>query len=634
MGFLSGLRELLLGGDTPVPGATATVGVPTPDPQAAMFDPSLNRAVRDFKPQELQAAPTTQHKQGLLSQFGNYLISPEGRLAIGTTLRAGTGNENAFNDQARVRARWDTQAKEADLKSDLDAKNEAFNEAFITDEKGRSRYDRKAHTAALIKRGYKGDIGTAMKEAKALHDDPQLFQGARGQITSYDPESGKLETLQKGGPEQTEFDPGKWYLIPKGEGAPSAAATPTADGLPPPPPPPVGEKMAQPVAPAASPHFDALIQQESHNRPGVLGPQTQYGRAEGLSQMLPATAEGVAKKLGVPWRPDLMRATTPEGAEYQRQLGRAYYDEGLQKYGGDEDKAAMYYHGGPDEKLWGPKTRAYAQAIRSRVGAPGPAPQAASASLEGSDAGDRITSPPPNLPPAPEGYQWFSPGPAAPKEHWVDLPGGGQRNTVNGETHGVKAPGPGKLSAPQTKQVNESLFALGTASSINSRIDKTTKQLDSGLLTPSLLNSAESWAAGKVGVSTPQQRAFNSFKSDLEKLRNDSLRLNKGVQTEGDAQRAWNEILTNLTDPKFVRQRLAEIQDYNRQAIDLHKAMVNQNREDAGMEPVDFSKFEAQPTPERNSGATAPVRVKSVAEAQALKPGTPFITPDGRSKVR
>lgn len=126
-----------------------------------------------------------------------------------------------------------------------------------------------------------------------------------------------------------------------------------------------------PTAPSATggdPLFEGMVEQESGGRAGVLGPPTPYGRAEGRTQMLPETAEEMARKLGVPWRPDLMRGETPAAAAYQDKLGRAYLDEGLEKYGGDPEKALMYYHGGPDESLWGPKTRAYAQSIMGKVG--------------------------------------------------------------------------------------------------------------------------------------------------------------------------------------------------------------------------------------------------------------------------
>lgn len=84
-------------------------------------------------------------------------------------------------------------------------------------------------------------------------------------------------------------------------------------------------------------------------------------------QLLDGTAKGMATKLGVPWRPDLMTARTPAAAAYQRALGEAYYHEGLEKTGNHYD-AARYYHGGPDRRQWGPKTNAYADAVIARMG--------------------------------------------------------------------------------------------------------------------------------------------------------------------------------------------------------------------------------------------------------------------------
>lgn len=119
----------------------------------------------------------------------------------------------------------------------------------------------------------------------------------------------------------------------------------------------------------------SLKTQESSNRPGVLGPQTRYGRAEGLTQMLPATAKATAERMGMPWRPEMMRAKTPEAAEYQETLGRGYLQEGIEKTGNLGD-GLRYYHGGPDRRQWGPKTNGYADQVTARLTS-GPAPAAA-----------------------------------------------------------------------------------------------------------------------------------------------------------------------------------------------------------------------------------------------------------------
>lgn len=94
---------------------------------------------------------------------------------------------------------------------------------------------------------------------------------------------------------------------------------------------------------------------------------TQYGQALGKTQMLPATAAEMARKIGVPFDEKLLRGTSPQAAAYQERLGRAYFEEALQKTGNIQD-ALHYYHGGPNRKLWGPKTRGYAKQVLARAG--------------------------------------------------------------------------------------------------------------------------------------------------------------------------------------------------------------------------------------------------------------------------
>lgn len=144
-----------------------------------------------------------------------------------------------------------------------------------------------------------------------------------------------------------------------------------------------GPAPSSPAAPAgggasAPPAFDpdavwsAMKGVESSNTPGAIGPQTQYGRAQGIGQVLPKTAQAMAAKLGIPWQPQLMTGTTPEASDYQDKIGRAYFDEGMAANNGDVNKALMYYHGGPDTLQWGPKTHAYAQKVLANVGSSQP----------------------------------------------------------------------------------------------------------------------------------------------------------------------------------------------------------------------------------------------------------------------
>ncbi|WP_370309312.1 transglycosylase SLT domain-containing protein [Sphingobium abikonense] len=112
--------------------------------------------------------------------------------------------------------------------------------------------------------------------------------------------------------------------------------------------------------------FSALIDQESGGRAGAIGPMTSYGQALGMTQMLPDTAREMAGKLGLPYREDLLRGSSETATQYQRALGRAYFDQALRETGNPVD-ALHYYHGGPDRSKWGPKTRAYAQNVMGRL---------------------------------------------------------------------------------------------------------------------------------------------------------------------------------------------------------------------------------------------------------------------------
>jgi len=203
-----------------------------------------------------------------------------------------------------------------------------------------------------------------------------------------------------------------------------------------------------PMPTSADALFPSLIAQESGGRAGVRGPMTQYGQALGRTQVLPSTARGIARNLGIPYREDLLTGTTPEAAAYQDQLGRAYLDEGFQKTGNARE-ALMYYHGGPDRSLWGPKTQRYADEVLQRASqGGGVAPvsgEAAFASMPQTatnpQTGEKIQL---------VDGQW-QPMQAAPMEVEIDTPG---IRTLGGKTQ-IYDPASGSYYDATPEQVNE-----------------------------------------------------------------------------------------------------------------------------------------------------------------------------------
>lgn len=200
-----------------------------------------------------------------------------------------------------------------------------------------------------------------------------------------------------------------------------------------------------------------------------------------------------------------------------------------------------------------------------------------------------------------------------------------QRNTMTGEVKQVSGTAPkgtGRLPAAALNLQSEHLNAIQTASAITGRLDNITRQLDTGALNLGPVSNIIDRARNFAGKSSPQSINFASFRTNLEKLRNDSLRLNKGVQTEGDAQRAWGEIMANLNDEKVVRQRLEEIKGYNRQAQAFHEDSVTQLRADAGLGPIDTSKFRAKPAgtgPAAKAAGRQPTVIRYDAQGNRIK---------------
>lgn len=145
------------------------------------------------------------------------------------------------------------------------------------------------------------------------------------------------------------------------------------------------------------------------------------------------------------------------------------------------------------------------------------------------------------------------------------------------------------------KQQNDLLEDMQIASAISSDIGAVAAQLDSGQIKLGPVANIQSRGLNIAGRSTEQSRNFASFKATLEKLRNDSLRLNKGVQTEGDSVRAWNELFETINDPKQVSQRLGEIQKLNERAASQKAALIDATRQQYDLEPMDYSKFTKQP---------------------------------------
>lgn len=86
-----------------------------------------------------------------------------------------------------------------------------------------------------------------------------------------------------------------------------------------------------------------LIQQESSGDPNAVGPETSRGRgrARGLTQLMPATARELERKLG------MAEGETDRDPAANRRAGEAYLTQMLDKYNGNAEQALAAYNAGP-----------------------------------------------------------------------------------------------------------------------------------------------------------------------------------------------------------------------------------------------------------------------------------------------
>lgn len=140
-----------------------------------------------------------------------------------------------------------------------------------------------------------------------------------------------------------------------------------------------------------------------------------------------------------------------------------------------------------------------------------------------------------------------------------------------------------KPMPPTVLKMQDALIGdLGVSSGLGLTFKSMKSKLEGGDLKLGFTRNTLNRVKQGLGVGTDESRALADFTADMEKMRNDSLRLNKGTQTEGDAQRAWNEIFGNMTDTKYVLDRLKKIESFNENALTEKQERINVLRSEYG----------------------------------------------------
>lgn len=178
-----------------------------------------------------------------------------------------------------------------------------------------------------------------------------------------------------------------------------------------------------------------------------------------------------------------------------------------------------------------------------------------------------------------------------------------------------------KLPASALKIQQEELEAIGTAGSITADTNALIDQIEKGTLKLGPGQNLISRSKNALGMSDSNSENFAAFKASIEKLRNDSLRLNKGVQTEGDAIRAMDELMANLTDPNVVKRQLRRINEINERAISLRRMNIDVVRNNFGVGSLDSSAYTNQPPATGATGNPASPAASPAAPKGAPKAG-------------
>ena len=138
------------------------------------------------------------------------------------------------------------------------------------------------------------------------------------------------------------------------------------------------------------------------------------------------------------------------------------------------------------------------------------------------------------------------------------------------------------LPAYAFKAEGEDLDTAMQAVNLSGQVDNQIKSLITNKVDFSPVNKARLATKAFAGSTDPDVLAYNEYNNFMTRLVNDSLRLNKGVQTEGDAQRAFKELSSARSTADVIRS-LEKIRDINAKAASLRNDLVQARRKSSGL---------------------------------------------------
>lgn len=145
-----------------------------------------------------------------------------------------------------------------------------------------------------------------------------------------------------------------------------------------------------------------------------------------------------------------------------------------------------------------------------------------------------------------------------------------------------------KLNPSLQKEEDADFAALDGANGVVRDTQPLIDNLTTGKLELGAARNAWNASRNFFGKSTPESQAYAELQRSITRITNESLRLNKGVQTEGDAQRAAKEVTAAFAnnDTALMAKSLQELQNINRRAVENKARAIDRRREAQGVEPM------------------------------------------------
>lgn len=174
----------------------------------------------------------------------------------------------------------------------------------------------------------------------------------------------------------------------------------------------------------------------------------------------------------------------------------------------------------------------------------------------------------------------------------IDKPqsvGGGTGTT--GGTGGKPAAKVKPLPPKALSMQQDALDAIGISSGIQADVGGFINLIDDGKLDFGPVENIKSKTLNAIGKSTEKSANLTNFTTSLEKLRNDILMLAKGVQTDGDALRAYRTLMDNLNDKRVVKQQLEKISENNARNVKLQQAKIDTINANYGRDGADTAGY-------------------------------------------